>query len=100
MLNEDMSVFFDASEHADVFTVARFAPPNNTITGIFGEASEEALSGHAIGERRQLRYADGSLLLVDGDVLERGSERFKVRGAPERQNDGKELVVQLFKVTI
>lgn len=98
MIDEDMGVFFDADDHADVFSVVGLPPPDNTVTGIFGVTAKDALQGYAVGVQRELRYPASSLALRDGDELERGSLRYKVRGEPEPQNDGQEMLAVLSEV--
>ncbi|MCS4509138.1 hypothetical protein [Xylophilus ampelinus] len=98
MHGEDMSVFFDPADNADTFVVLRLPPPGNVLVGITGAASKEGVQGFAIGLQRELRYPAGSPDLVDGDELLLGAVRYRVRGEPEAQNDGSELVVQLSQV--
>jgi hypothetical protein len=98
MIAEDMGVFFDPEDFASVFTVARLSPPENTVTGIFGEFSRGALDGYGIGEHRELRYSLGQPALREEDQLVRDGVTYRVRGQPEIQNDGRELVVVLTKV--
>ncbi len=98
MHGEDMSVFFDPADNADTFTVARLPAPGNVMVGIMGAVSKEGVQGYAIGLHRELRYPIGSPDLIDGDELLLGLVRYRVRGEPEAQNDGSELVVQLSQV--
>jgi len=90
-----MSVFFDPDDHADVLTVVGLPAPANTVTGILGFTAKDGLQGYAVGTQRELRYPAGSLVLRDGDELLHGTARYRVRGTPEPQNDGMELLAQL-----
>lgn len=96
---EDMSVFFDPDGGAVTLQLRRPGEPDADIVGILGAASKNGLEGFAIGVRRELRYPPGLVQLRDKDHLWLGEQHFTVRGAPELENDGQELVVQLSEVS-
>ena len=95
---EDMSVFFDPDGGAVTLQLRRPGEPDAKIVGILGAVSKDGLEGYAIGVRRELRYPACPVQLRDKDSLWLGEQHFTVRGSPELQNDGQELVVQLSEV--
>jgi hypothetical protein len=96
---EDMSVFFDPDGGAVTLQLRIAGEPDIDVVGILGAASKNGLEGYAIGVRRELRYPASAVQLKDKDHLWLGVQHFIVRGAPELENDGQELVVQLSEVS-
>ena len=93
-----MSVFYDPDVFGDILQMHRDGAAVVDFVGILGAADKTGLDGYAVGVRRELRYAAGLVSLHDGDHLWLGTTQYTVRGEPELQNDGRELVVLLSEV--
>ena len=94
-----MSVFFDEDGGAVTLQLRTPGLPDVAVVGILGAVTKSGLDGYAIGVRHELRYPRSAVQLKDKDHLWLGLQHFTVRGAPELENDGNELVVQLSEVT-
>ena len=103
MLADDMSVFFNTDEMADLFIRQRPAEPDAEFAAILGVKSKDSADGYVVGTLHELRYATADIDLHDGDELlmllaNATARAFRVRGEPEPQIDGAESLAHISEV--
>jgi hypothetical protein len=104
MFDEDMSVFFNTDEMAQLFIRQRPAQPDLEFAGILGVKSKDSADGYVVGTLHEMRFATRDVDLHDGDELlmplaNNTARAFRVRGEPEPHIDGAESMAYLSEVT-
>lgn len=99
MIDDDLSVFYDAADFGTPFTRWNGYTPSVEFVGIFAVADQEALESFAITAQYELQYPTAAVVLKPDDELRTTQPgiagRYRVRGAPMRVNDGRESKVLL-----